>query len=359
MSRRKAREVPLSQREVPDFLKDKAREPVCVILGSPGESANLVSGLELDNAVCYQMDLYQADRLRETLAALGRNADVRTSADLWDLPAEFQTAIFLPARSGERELKIDMVDQAYHVLRPGGAIIIWSAYDTDPFFPTQLKKVFGKVHAPMPEPLSRGTRRKDVQDTILWAVRREDRPRRRHEMVFHARIAGGEACRFVSRPGVFSYGRLDEGTRALAEVMEIEPGDQVLDLGCGCGAVGVFAAQKAGQGGRVTFLDSNVRALAVAEHNARANGVESFDLVASHTVEEVPERHFDVILANPPYYANSSIAQLFIHRARELLKPKGRFYLVTRQPDDVAEAIEDTFGKVQVLMRRGYTILCA
>lgn len=359
MSRRKAREVPLSQRDVPDTLREKTREPVCVILGSPGEVANLLSGLEMDNAVCYQMDLHQADRLRETVAALGRTAEVKTSPDLWDLPADFQTAIYMPPRTGERELKIDMVDQAYQVLRPGGNIIIWSPYDTDPFFPTQLKKVFGKVHAPMPERVRKGTRRKDVQDTVLWAARHEDRPRRRHEMVFHARIAGGESCRFVSRPGVFSYGRLDDGTRALAEVMEIESGDQILDLGCGCGAVGVFAAHQAGQGGRVTFLDSNVRALAVAEHNARANGVENFQLVASHTVEGVPARHFDVILANPPYYANSSIAQLFIQRARDLLKPRGRFYLVTRQPDDVAEAIETTFGKVQVLERRGYTILCA
>ena len=55
------------------------------------------------------------------------------------------------------------------------------------------------------------------------------------------------AVRFVSRPGVFSYGRFDEGARALTEVMQVAPGDAVLDLGCGSGTVGVIAG-KAGVG---------------------------------------------------------------------------------------------------------------
>ena len=38
-------------------------------------------------------------------------------------------------------------------------------------------------------------------------------------------VGEGEPCRFVSRPGVFSYGRFDDGARALCEVMEVEAGD--------------------------------------------------------------------------------------------------------------------------------------
>ena len=53
-------------------------------------------------------------------------------------------------------------------------------------------------------------------------------------MTFQVKIGDGPSCRFLSRPGTFSYGRFDNGARALCEVMEIEPGDRVLDLGCGC-----------------------------------------------------------------------------------------------------------------------------
>jgi 16S rRNA (guanine1207-N2)-methyltransferase len=178
-------------------------------------------------------------------------------------------------------------------------------------------------------------------------------------VTFQARIAGGPSCRFVSRPGVFSYGRFDDGARALAEVMEVRPGDRVLDLGCGCGTNGTFAAQQAGPEGFIAFVDSNVRATALAELNARANGVTHFQTFATSRVEGPPEASFDVALANPPYFAHGAIARLFIDRARDLLKALGRFYLVTRQPGEVAEAVAETFGRVQPLGRRGYTILCA
>src|SRR5205085_322717 len=206
----------------------------------------------------------------------GLEATVTVCADLWDLPADFQTAVYMPARGGERELKIDLVDQAFHILRPGGLFLVWSPYAGDPFFPTLLKKVFGRVHTP--------PHGQDDARSMLWCAREGDRPRRRHEVTFQVKIGDGPSCRFVSRPGTFSYGRFDNGARALCEVMEIEPGDRVLDLGCGVGTNGIFAAQSAGPGGHVAFVDSNVRATTLADANARANGVASFEVVASSTV---------------------------------------------------------------------------
>jgi 16S rRNA (guanine1207-N2)-methyltransferase len=274
-------------------------------------------------------------------------AKVVTAADLWDLPAEFQTVLYLPARGGERELKIDMIEQAFHVLRPHGTLVVWSPYQTDPFFPSLLKKIFGRLHAPHQD-----------GETVLWCQREGDRPRRRHEVAFQARIGGGPSCRFVTRPGVFSYGRFDNGARALAETMTVHPGDRVLDLGCGCGTNGVFASQQAGADGHITFVDSNVRAIALADINARANGVATFATVASSRIEGLEEGSFDVVLANPPYYANSAIARLFIERSAALLKPEGRFYLVTKQVNEIADLMMETFEHVEAMMHRGYTILC-
>jgi 16S rRNA G1207 methylase RsmC len=346
MSRRSRAALPLSRRPVPEAVRARVQQPLAVVLGSPAEVVHLLFACGA-GAVCYQMDLYQAEKLREALAAARLDARVETLPDLWDLPADFGTAIYMPARGGERELKIDMVEQAFHVLRPGGALVVWSSYETDPFFPTLLKKVFGRVHEHRAEP-----------DAVLWAPRVGDRPRRRHEMTFQARVLGGPPCRFVSRPGVFSYGRFDEGGRALAETAELRPGDRVLDLGCGCGVAGVFAAQQCGPQGHIVFVDSNVRAAALAEQNARANGLASFRVVASPSAAGLEERSFDVVLANPPYYADHGIARLFVERAAVLLKPGGRLFLVTKQPNPVAEIIADVFGSVEAMLRRGYTVLC-
>jgi len=344
---RKRKEEPLSRRGVPELVRDKARPPLAIVLGSPAEVVHCLGALGDVEATCYQMDLHQAERLQAELAEQQAPAKVVTAADLWDLPADFQTVLYLPPRGGERELKIDMIEQAFHVLRPHGTLVVWSPYDTDPFFPSLLKKIFGRLHAPHQD-----------GEAVLWCQREGDRPRRRHQVAFQARIGGGPSCRFVSRPGVFSYGRFDNGARALAETMTVRPGDRVLDVGCGCGTNGVFAAQHAGADGHITFVDSNVRAVALADLNARANGVAAFATVASSRIEGLAEGSFDVVLANPPYYANSSIARLFIERSAALLKPDGRFYLVTKQVNEIANLMMETFAHVEAMMHRGYTILC-
>ncbi len=330
----------------PGTLRDKVRPPVVVILGSPAEAAGLAVGLGASDVTCYQMDLYPAGRLEQELA--GSGVRVVTAADLWDLPATFQTAVYPLARGGERALKLDMIEQAYHVLAPRGKLLVLSPYENDDFVPKALKKVFGRVHWPPGE-----------QAGVFWCVREGERPRRRHEVTFQVRPGGGDSLRFLSRPGVFAYGRLDEGARALVESMTVEPGDRILDVGCGCGTNGVWAARSAGPGCRVTFVDSNLRALALAGHNARANGVADFLAVASTAVEGPDPGTFDLALANPPYFADFTIARLFIRRARELLRPGGRFFLVTRQPDAVGPMVAEAFGPTEALPRRGYVVLGA
>lgn len=351
MSRRKRSEKTLSKQPVPRFLLDKARPPLAVVLGSPAEVVHLLAALPAVETTCYQMDLHQGDRLRDELAAAGLTATVVVSADLWDLPPNFQTAIYLPARGGERELKIDMVDQAYHVLRDRGTFVVWSPYEGDPFFPGLLKKIYGKAHTP---PHDGGA----SETSALWAVREGERPRRRHEVTFQVKIKEGASCRFLSRPGTFSYGKFDNGARALCEVMEVEPGDRVLDLGCGVGTNGVFASQRSGEQGYVAFVDSNLRACALTDLNARSNGVAKYEVFPTSRVEGPQADSFDVVVANPPYFAQSAVAHLFIRRAKEMLTPQGRFFVVTRQPQELAEVIVQVFGEAEVAEHRGYAIFC-
>lgn len=326
-------------------VADRIAPPVVVVLGSPLQAAELVAGLPAADLVCYQMDLYAAGRLEDELRQRGCGARVQTLPDLWDLSG-FQTAIFPASEGGERILKIDMVEQAYHALRPGGTLIVLSPYPNDPFFPDLLKKTFGKIHVP---PAAKGH--------VLWAQRRDDRPRRRHEVSFHATVAGDGPLCFLSRPGVFSYGRLDPGARALLETADIRPGDAVLDLGCGVGCNGIFAGRRSGNGA-VTFTDSNVRAIGVTEQNARSIGLSNYRTVAAFSLEGMTEP-FDVVLANPPYFAQNAIARAFMEQAKPLLRPRGRFYLVTKKWEAVGPIAADVFGHVEVLHQRDYAVMFA
>ena len=133
----------------------------------------------------------------------------------------------------------------------------------------------------------------------------------------------------------------------------------MLDIGCGVGTNGILAARRSGPTGFTLLADSNLRAIALAELNARSIGVPAFETIASATLRELPRGAFDVVLANPPYYAQLSIAQLFIERARSALKPGGRFFLVTKQVDGVAPLIEQAFGEAEAFERRRYFVFRA
>lgn len=330
------------------LLHAKIRSPLAVVLGSPGEVANLVTALPAPAVTCYQMDQYPADRLTELLRDAASPATVALAPDLWDLPGNYASAVYLAARGGERELKLDMIEQGYHILRPQGLFLVVSPHVPDLLFPNQLKKVFGRVHATI-----------TAEASLFWCRREGERPRRRHEVTFQCRIGDHGSLRFLSRPGVFSYGRLDDGARALIESMEIEPGNRILDLGCGCGTNGICAALTAGAEGQVTFVDSNLRAIALTEINARANGLSRFQTIVSHRIDELPPASFDVVLANPPYYAQATIAEHFIDRAQAMLRPDGRLYLVTKQADQVAPFLTKRFADVEAQERRGYLVFQA
>jgi 16S rRNA G1207 methylase RsmC len=330
-------------------IEAKVRPPVAIVMGSPRQAAELVGLCPPGEIVCFQMDLHQSARLQEELASANRTARVETKPDLWDLPAEFQTVLFPVAKHGERELKLDLLEQSHQILRPRGLVISLSEYRNDQLLPKAHKKVFGKCSE---MPVSR-------DGSVFWSHHDGDKPRRRHEISFHARIGEHASHSFASQPGVFSYGSMDDGARALLEIAEIAPGNAILDLGCGVGANGVLATDRAGLDAVVTFVDSNLRAIALAERNARDNGLTSFSCFATATMDGLPAESFDVVLANPPYYAASAIAKMFIERSRPLLKKNGRLFLVTKQVEHVAPLMVDCYGDVDAYENRGYTIVVA
>src|SRR5437773_5032874 len=65
-------------------LAAKLQPPFAVILGSPKEAADLVAALPPAQVVCWQLDLFQAARLKDELSRRQAIAEVVTLPDLWD-----------------------------------------------------------------------------------------------------------------------------------------------------------------------------------------------------------------------------------------------------------------------------------
>lgn len=76
----------------------------------------------------------------------------------------------------------------------------------------------------------------------------------------------------------------------------------VLDVFCGCGVLGIYAAKLTG--GSVLFSDKYTRSLAFARLNARLNGLRRDRITRSDCFDGVPPgEQFDLVLANPPFEA--------------------------------------------------------
>ena len=162
----------------------------------------------------------------------------------------------------------------------------------------------------------------------------------------------GRDYRLFARPGVFSWDHLDEATQILAEAMVIQPGESVLDLGCGSGALGVVAGGLS-QGQRVCLVDADIEAIRSAARSADAAGLSDLRVLTSDITSAVPNERFDVVVSNPPFHLGKSTALdvpgQFIRQSYDVLTPGGRLLLVANRTLPYERVVSETFGHVRIL----------
>jgi len=165
----------------------------------------------------------------------------------------------------------------------------------------------------------------------------------------------GERLVLETRPGLFSPGHVDRGTLAMLSVVEFAPGMRVMDLGCGCGVVGILAARKCGEE-NVVMADIDPEAVGVARANAGRNGVGGAICVVSDGFSQVTEAGFDLILSNPPYQSDFAVAKMFIEKGFNRLRLGGRMLMVTKRRDWYRNKLAAIFGGVRVHDIDGYFV---
>ena len=166
---------------------------------------------------------------------------------------------------------------------------------------------------------------------------------------------GGHRLALETQPGLFSPQHADRGTLAMLSCARFEPGMRVLDLGCGCGLVGICAAKVCGEE-NVTLLDVDPLAVEVARRNAARNGVGGVKAVVSDGFSGLDESGFDLILSNPPYQSDFSVAKAFIEKGFNRLKLGGRMVMVTKRREWYRNKLSAIFGGVRVHEVDGYFV---
>jgi 16S rRNA (guanine1207-N2)-methyltransferase len=182
--------------------------------------------------------------------------------------------------------------------------------------------------------------------------------------VTHSVLIDGVETSLVSKPGVFAWDRLDDGTARLIDSMEVGAGDRVLDLGCGTGLAGLAAARRAPDG-VVVLVDTDIRAVRSARYTLEANGVANADVRlfdgVSHAVSREP---FDVVITNPPFHqgreVDYEVAHQFVRDSQRVLRPAGKLFLVANRFIGYDDLVRQTFGNVgTAYVGSGYHVLTA
>lgn len=167
----------------------------------------------------------------------------------------------------------------------------------------------------------------------------------------------GQTMRFTTDAGVFSKKAIDFGSQVLLGAISFPEKSTLLDVGCGYGPIGLTLAKV--QGVSATLIDVNLRALALAEKNAVANGVIA-DIFQSNLYDNV-SGVFDNIISNPPIRAGKEVVHGVITGAYDHLTDGGSLTLVIQKKQGAPSAqkkLQAVFGNCQVVTKsKGYFIL--
>jgi 16S rRNA G1207 methylase RsmC len=159
--------------------------------------------------------------------------------------------------------------------------------------------------------------------------------------------------------GVFSYGRLDLGTRVLFDLVPTPPPTgSFLDIGCGWGAIALTMASLA-PAAKVHAIDVNPRALQLTSNNARALGLDN--LTVSTPDEVHPGITFDLIWSNPPIRVGKDALHEILETWLGRLARHGEAYLVVQKnlgADSLADWLRARgFIVDRIGSRKGFRVL--
>ena len=164
--------------------------------------------------------------------------------------------------------------------------------------------------------------------------------------------------RIETQPGLFSPSAADTGTLAMVSTIALEPGQTLLDLGCGAGLVGIAAAKTLGEHA-VYMTDIDENAVSCARENAARNGVPNVHIACGDALSAVDFTGFDWILSNPPYHADFSVAKTFIEKGFNRLKVGGKLVMVVKRELWYRNKLTAIFGGVRMQQIDGYFIFTA
>jgi 16S rRNA (guanine1207-N2)-methyltransferase len=266
-------------------------------------------------------------------------------ATAWPSPGPYDLAfVRLPKARDEQAMTLHAV---LSVLRDGGRLILYGGNDEGI---RSVASLLEEVGRDVTELAVRGRGR------VLAAGRPVNGEGLRAPLEAWREVSridlAGSAREWVSYPGCFAAGRLDEGTALLLSALPRLPrGARVLDYGCGTGAIAAAAlAQEPGL--KVDAMDSDAVALEAVRENAPAARP-----ILGTRLADAGRRGYAAILSNPPLHQGIAEDRTPLDRlvadAPSHLSPGGLMQLVLQRRVALERPLAERFTKVETVAETG------
>lgn len=155
---------------------------------------------------------------------------------------------------------------------------------------------------------------------------------------------------------LFSPKSIDKGTSVMLKNIELKASDKILDLGCGTGVVGLAVSKVIGAD-KVTMADINSKAITCSINNANLNALDSINIIESNGFNNIIEKDFTLILSNPPYHTDFSVAKHFIEEGKKHLVLNGKMVVVVKRLEWYKNKMKNVFGGERIVQEDDYYVL--
>lgn len=174
--------------------------------------------------------------------------------------------------------------------------------------------------------------------------------------------------RFLSRPGLFAWDRIDAASALLAAQLPADLAGRGADLGAGYGYLASEVLARCARVDALDLFEAEARALELARLNLDRIAATREQPVALHyfwhdVTRGLPHR-YDFIVTNPPFHQGRAdepeLGRRFIRAAAQALTPQGRLLLVANRHLPYEQTMKESFAQTQVLAdAQGFKVIAA
>ena len=144
-----------------------------------------------------------------------------------------------------------------------------------------------------------------------------------------SRVLHSESRYYDLLAWLLTLGRERAFRARLVELARLEPGDAVLDVGCGTGTLAIAAKRRVGATGTVHGIDASPEMIELAKRKATKSGVDVMFHTAIVEALPFPDAHFDAVTSTLMlHHLPRLLRQQCASEMRRVLKPGGRVLAV-------------------------------